>query len=142
VSQNIPRRGFFIQYNNLIVNRKFDMPYKDPEKRKQKAKEYSKKHYETNKTARIAQISIHKKSARQQFFEFKSRLSCVHCGENHPATLDFHHVIRHPSNRKIYELTRNGAYDAAIKEISEKCIVLCSNCHRIHHWEEHKESQA
>ena len=116
------------------------MPYKDPEKRRQKAKEYSKKHYEANKDKCIARIAQNKKASRQQFLEFKSRLSCVHCGENHPATLDFHHVIRHPSNRKIYELTRNGAYDAAIKEIMEKCIVLCSNCHRKHHDEERKRT--
>lgn len=118
------------------------MPYKDPEKRKQKAKEYSKKHYEANKDKCIARIARNKKASRQQFLEFKSRLSCVHCGENHPATLDFHHVVRHPSNRKIYELTRNGAYDAAIKEIIEKCIVLCSNCHRKHHWEDSKKDRA
>ena len=116
------------------------MPYKDPEILKLKHREYSKKHYEANRAKRIAQISGYKKSARQQFLEFKSRLSCVHCGENHPATLDFHHVVRHPSNRKIYELTRNGAYDAAIKEIMEKCIVLCSNCHRKHHDEERKRT--
>jgi hypothetical protein len=142
MSKIIPRRGFFIQYNYLIVNRKFGMPIKDPELRKLKQRQYSKKHYEANKAYYIARSAQNRKAARQQFIEFKSRLSCEKCGENHPATLDFHHVIKHPSNQKVHKLTKNGAYDAAIKEISEKCIVLCSNCHRIHHWEEHKESQA
>lgn len=139
MSQIIPRRGFFIQYNYPIVNRKFGMPYKDPEIRKQKAREYSKRHYEANKSKYLARIISYKKAARQHFAEFKARLSCEKCGENHPATLDFHHVVKHPSNRKINTLTKNGAYDAAIKEIMEKCIVLCSNCHRKHHWEEDKE---
>lgn len=112
------------------------MPYKDPELRKQKAREYSKKHYRANRAQCIARVREKKQIARQNFIEFKSRLSCVKCGQNHPATLDFHHVVRDPSNKKIYELTQNGAYDAAIKEISEKCVVLCNNCHRIHHWEE------
>ena len=116
------------------------MPYKDPEKRKQKAREYSKKHYEANKEKHIARIAQNKKIYRQQFLEFKSRLSCVHCGENHPATLDFHHVVRHSSNRKIYELCKNGAYNKAIKEIMEKCIVLCSNCHRRLHDNERKRT--
>lgn len=118
------------------------MPIKDPELRKIKQRQYSKKHYEANKASCIARIARNKKSSRQQFIEFKSRLSCIKCGENHPAALDFHHVVRDPSNKKIYELTKNGAYDAAIKEILEKCIVLCSNCHRKHHWEEDRKEQA
>lgn len=139
MSKIIPRRGFFIQYNNLIVNWKFGMPIKDPELRKLKQRQYSKKHYEANKEKCIARIAEYKKASRQQFLEFKSRLSCEKCGESHPATLDFHHVLRHPTNKKIYELTKNGAYDAAIQEIMHKCIVLCSNCHRKHHWEEDRK---
>lgn len=112
------------------------MPIKDLAKRKEKQREYSKKHYEANKSACIARISERKKRMRREFNEFKARLSCTKCGENHPAALDFHHVVKDPSNKKIYDLTQNGAYDAAIKEIMEKCIVLCSNCHRKHHFEE------
>ena len=112
------------------------MPIKDLVKRKEKQREYSKRHYEANKTKCIAQNTVAKKKRRQEFIAFKSRLSCEKCGENHPATLDFHHVISHPSNKKIHQLTKNGAYDAAIKEIMDKCIVLCANCHRKHHFEE------
>lgn len=112
------------------------MPYKCPEKRRQKAKEYSSKHYKYNRAQCIARIAEYKKAAKAQFLAFKARLACIHCGENHPATLDFHHVVRDPSNKKIYELTKNGAYAAAIKEITEKCVVLCSNCHRKVHYDE------
>ena len=114
------------------------MPIKDLEKRKEKQREYSKKHYAANRDKQIARNSANKKRLRQEFLAFKSTLSCEKCGENHPATLDFHHVISHPSNKKIHTLTKNSAYDAAIKEIMDKCIVLCSNCHRKHHWEERK----
>ncbi len=114
------------------------MPIKDIALRKQKQREYSKKHYENNKALCISRNAENKRKLRQDFLAFKSRLSCEKCGENHPATLDFHHVISHPSNKKIYQLTKNGAYDAAIKEIMDKCIVLCSNCHRKHHFEERK----
>jgi 5-methylcytosine-specific restriction endonuclease McrA len=117
------------------------MPIKDLVKRKEKHREYSKKHYEANRADCIARNAASKKKLAQDFLAFKSRLSCEKCGENHPATLDFHHVISHPSNKKIYQLTRNGAYDAAIKEIMNKCIVLCSNCHRKHHFDERKTPQ-
>lgn len=112
------------------------MPYKCPIKRKQKAKEYSAEHYKYNRAKIIARVAENKRKAKEQFLEFKSRLSCVQCGQNHPAALDFHHVIRDPSNKKISELTQNNAYAAAIKEITEKCIVLCASCHRIHHYNE------
>lgn len=114
------------------------MPYKDPVKRAESAKKSRKKHYEKNKVAIAARVQERKRNLRMQFAEYKSKLACTKCGENHPATLDFHHVIRHPSNRKINELLKRGAINRAMKEIEEKCIVLCSNCHRIHHWNEAK----
>lgn len=112
------------------------MPIKCPIKRKEKQREYSKKHYEKNKERMIAQIATNKKKMREQWELFKSRLRCVKCGENHPATLDFHHVVKDPLNKKIYKLTCNGAYRQAMEEIQAKCIVLCSNCHRVLHYEE------
>jgi predicted HNH restriction endonuclease len=114
------------------------MPIKDPIKRAEKAKEYRKRHYEKNKIAIAAKVQQRKRNLRKQFAEYKATLSCTHCGQNHPATLDFHHVVRHPSNRKINELLKRGAIERAMKEIEEKCIVLCANCHRIHHWNEAK----
>jgi predicted HNH restriction endonuclease len=114
------------------------MPYKDPVKLAEKAKEYRKRHYERNKVAIAAKVQERKRNLRKKFAEYKATLRCTQCGESHPATLDFHHVIRHPSNRKINSLLKSGAYERAMKEIAEKCIVLCSNCHRKHHWDEQK----
>jgi hypothetical protein len=114
------------------------MPYKDLEVRKAKAKLYSKKHYESNKPAQIERVRLGKIKKRAQWEAYKATLSCANCGENHPATLDFHHLIKDPSNRKISELSQNGAYKIAREEIEAKCIVLCANCHRKHHHEERK----
>lgn len=114
------------------------MPFKCPIKRKEKQREYSKKHYESNKPACFARISATKKRLRYEFAEFKSRLSCTKCGEADPAALDFHHIVKDPTNKKISKLTNNGAYVQAMLEIQTKCIVLCANCHRKHHSEENK----
>ena len=116
------------------------MPYKDPTVRAQKQREYSKKWYEHNKPKQLEMNRKNKAEAKRQYKEFKSRLSCIKCGENHPATLDFHHHTPHPANRKISSLITDGQYTKAIEEIMEKCIVLCSNCHRKHHYEENKKS--
>jgi hypothetical protein len=105
------------------------MPSKDIEKRREANRRHYAKHTERVKAAN----NIYKKSARQKWAEYKATLSCVECGENHPATLDFHHFIRSKDNVKVYRLTANGAYKKALEEI-KKCVVLCSNCHRKHHY--------
>lgn len=99
---------------------------------------WGKAYYEKNKAAYIARSDARKKKGREEFATFKATLACTHCGEDHPATLDFHHVIRKPENRKVHRLIANGQYEAAMREIKEKCVVLCSNCHRKVHWEEKK----
>lgn len=118
------------------------MPFKDPVKRAEKQKEYRKRHYEKNRAAQIARVRRYSEAYKKAFYEFKATLSCVKCGENHPAALDFHHHTPHPSNVKINALLQNKQYTKALQEIQEKCIVLCANCHRIHHWEEHNLRKA
>jgi len=111
------------------------MPYKDPEKRRAKAREYSKRHYAENKAEVIETSRVNKNKARAAWQAYKNTLSCVKCGQNHTATLDFHHIVIDKSNRKINQLTTKGQYAAAREEI-KKCMVLCANCHRIHHHDE------
>lgn len=67
--------------------------------------------------------------------EYKKGLVCVDCGENHPATLDFHHLDPSTKRYRIASaITRATNWDKVLAEI-EKCIVLCSNCHRKRHYE-------
>ena len=112
------------------------MPHKDIVSRRAT----NRRHYERNKAAVIKRNAEFKVTARAKWAEFKATLSCTKCGENHPATLDFHHVVRSPDNVKVYKLTADGAYKKALKEI-KKCVVLCSNCHRKHHYEEAQEKK-
>lgn len=115
------------------------MPYKDPEKRKAKHKEYSRSYYEKNKTKIIARAGLRKKELSKEFAAFKATKHCIKCGESHPATLDFHHVERNRTNKKVYELVSDGHHWPRILEEIAKCVVLCANCHRIHHYEERKK---
>ena len=89
-----------------------------------------------DKTAR----KEYKKRRHAEFMAWKATLSCSVCGENHPATLDFHHHTPHPDNVKINILIMNHRYNFARKEIAEKCTVLCSNCHRKHHWDDRRKA--
>jgi hypothetical protein len=115
------------------------MPYLDKEKRN----ECQRRHYERNKEAIKKKVSAQRKVSKAKWAAFKKTLSCLECGENHPATLDFHHVNPHESDNKVHKLLASGAYLKAREEI-KKCIVLCANCHRKHHYEEfqHKKRVA
>jgi len=112
------------------------MPIKDKEKRNAT----NRASYHRNKEKRQKKNRENKASAKEKWKAFKSTLACVQCGQNHPATLDFHHIERHPSNRKVNKLLTNKAYLQAMEE-TKKCMVLCSNCHRIHHHNERLEKK-
>ena len=116
------------------------MAFKDLKTKKTYQKTYQIAYYQANAT-RLKKANIDRKRiTKEKWVLFKSTLKCTNCGENHPAALDFHHVEKHPDNRHVYNLTANGAYKKAAKEI-EKCIVLCANCHRKVHYEEHKKKK-
>lgn len=63
--------------------------------------------------------------------------ACVDCGGVfHQAAFDFHHVD--PSTKLYNVATRlgRGASIELCKEELDKCVLLCSNCHRVRHYNE------
>lgn len=79
-----------------------------------------------------------RKELRGWYIDYKSHLKCSVCGENHPATLEFHH--KDPAT-KILEI---GTMVSSVPKFSKekildeinKCLVICSNCHKKLHWKE------
>ncbi|NBW11685.1 MAG: hypothetical protein EBR82_27000 [Caulobacteraceae bacterium] len=101
----------------------------------------SRKHYANNKEVVKAKVKEYKLKKREEWEAYKTALICTHCGASHPAIIDFHHINRHdPDKRKVHKLVQNHNYVAAYEEI-KKCLILCANCHRIHHYNERKERQ-
>jgi len=113
------------------------MPYKDESVRKSKHKVYSHEHYLKNKDKQIKANSEYKKKRRQEWHAFKCTLKCTKCGFSHPAAMDFHHEDPNLKEGNIHRYIANGQFKKAEEEL-KKCIVLCANCHRIHHYEERK----
>ena len=112
------------------------MPYKDKEKQKERNREYQKKHYQGKKKYYITRAKERREKIKTKFDEYKKKLKCEICGENHIATLDFHH--KNPSEKEISlskVTTQTWGWDRIKSEI-DKCIVLCSNCHRKLHFDE------
>jgi len=120
---------FCTSLSNLI-----HMPKGDYQKR-------GKKCYEKNSASYIARVRANNDRLKKEWHDFKCTLACAHCGAAHPAIIDFHHTNRHdPHKQHVNTLIKNKRFTAAYKEVKEKCIVLCANCHRIHHYNEQKNT--
>ncbi len=118
------------------------MPFKDEKVRKAKQREYSRRWYLSNKEATHESVAKRKRRLRGEWFEYKAKQKCSKCGFAHPAAIDFHHVVKQHKRSVNYLAAKLHNIPAAIREAEEKCIPLCSNCHRILHWQEHEGIKA
>lgn len=83
---------------------------------------------------KLLDIAQKQKSRNAIFIEQNKQCGCAKCGEKRHYVLDFHHIDPSQKNNTINNL-RTCSLETLQKEI-EKCIVLCSNCHReFHHFE-------
>lgn len=103
-----------------------DWVKKNPEK----VAAYKRKYYLANAEKIKAASKKFSQELAVWFREYKATLSCIKCGESHPATLDFHH--RDPNEKEIgvAQYMRKGWGKNRIMEEVAKCDVLCANCHR------------
>ena len=111
------------------------MPYKDPEVKKAYHKLQSRKYYEKNKEKVLATTAQTSKRGKERWDLYKSSLHCARCPETHIATLDFHHIDPTEKEYEVSHLVSSRMFTKAYKEV-KKCIVLCANCHRKHHYDE------
>lgn len=96
-----------------------------------------KQRYQTD-IIRKEQVLERAKTTKERNVEYinnkKSSYGCAKCGEKRYYVLDFHHKDPLQKKDNINNL-RGCSYETIDKEI-DKCIVLCSNCHReFHHLE-------
>ena len=110
------------------------MSYADPLVKKVRQKELNRIHYLNNKEVYIQRALNRKTEIRKWFKEYKSKLACDVCGENHPACMDFHHINPKEKDTDVCRMVNRGyAIDRIIREI-DRCQVLCSNCHKKKHY--------
>lgn len=74
---------------------------------------------------------------RRRIFDFLCNNPCSSCGETDPLVLEFDHL----SDKKtdISKLIRSTCSWRQLKVELDKCVVLCSNCHRR---KTHKEARS
>jgi hypothetical protein len=77
---------------------------------------------------------------------FKTKLGdkCQKCGEDRKHVLEFHHIDPSKKEDDIPTMLRYyGFGKSSIKQVEEevdKCILLCSNCHRDFHYLERTDN--
>lgn len=105
------------------------MPFKDKEYRLKYRREW----YSKNKESEIAHVRRRKLEIKKWFKNYKKTLFCKKCGENHPATIEFHHKFKN-KDRNVSIMVNDGCSKNNVLNEIKKCEVLCSNCHRKLHW--------
>lgn len=74
---------------------------------------------------------------KEKIIKYKEEHPCQKCGCNKHYLIDFHHI---DPKQKDYTISTNthAKFETLLKEI-EKCISLCSNCHREFHYLEREQ---
>ena len=117
------------------------MSYKDPDVKKKKQKCFSAKHYAENKDKYKENQKRNKTRALDYIQSVKEKSRCQLCGNSNPIVMEFHH--RNPDEKKmaISNMAKNRYSNENIQKEMDKCDILCSNCHRIHHHQERLEAK-
>ena len=110
--------------------------------RKARRHEYDKKWYQLHKDRLRKKRKQHVAELRLWREQYKSKLQCMHCGEDHPACLQFHHRDRKEKSFNIGGPIGQWRYLTlkGLEEEISKCDILCGNCHAKFHWEERQQS--
>ena len=103
------------------------------EKWKEYQRNYHRMWHQRHREKRLARIYERKAAIYEYVQNMKSQLRCVDCGEQHPATLQFHHLNSEDKVFNISSAACRGTSLDRIKKEMQKCIVLCANCHAIRH---------
>ena len=72
--------------------------------------------------------------------ELKSKCKCAKCGDSRGYVLDYHHINPKEKETTIARMTSNNYELNKVYNEIEKCVVLCSNCHREFHYLNNKNS--
>lgn len=73
-----------------------------------------------------------RKEIREWVAEYKAETGCSRCGETDPRCLVFHH-LSDEKDGTVGQMISDGRPREEIEDEIERCVVLCSNCHRKEH---------
>lgn len=93
------------------------------------ARAHHRSNYSTKYAAKYsARNNKRRQDATMKLQEYKQQLACKVCGETEPVCLEFHHLD--PATKDL-AISQMMSYTwERIQEEIQKCVCLCSNCHR------------
>ncbi len=102
------------------------MSYKDPsDQRAAQRRSYSR-----NKDTISSREKLRRIAWKEWYQEFMAGKSCTFCSESALECLDWHHIDPSTKTAQISYMVRAHRSKTKILEEMDKCVLVCSNCHR------------
>jgi hypothetical protein len=97
-----------------------------------KGAEYTKRYTQSPKGQAMKRLQYQRRAAEnKRIIADAKSVPCVDCrGSFPPCCMDFHHIA---GNKRFSVGKSVQRTSATLRKEIEKCIVICSNCHRIRH---------
>jgi hypothetical protein len=105
----------------------------------EKLRGYRRKWYDNNKEHAKGKVVERRDELKRWLLQLKSTFSCSVCGEGDIDCLDFHHLDKTAKDINVAQVIEYGWSKERILQEMDKCICLCSNCHRKLHAKERRE---
>jgi len=91
--------------------------------------------YHANRSDEVKRRKLEKQNSRRKDIltkvrEYKGELGCKCCDEKEPICLEFHHTNPNEKDFNVADALKSGLSFTGIIREAEKCIVVCSNCHK------------
>ena len=93
-------------------------------------KETRKRSYDANKEYYLTKNNKKRKENSEWYNDYKKGKKCIFCGESEPICLDFHHLKEEDKEIEVSKMKFSTYSLSKIKDEIDKCVILCSNCHR------------
>jgi len=93
--------------------------------------------YEENKDEHKNKVRKRKQKLLSWYKGLKDDWECVECGDERKPVLQFHHTKENEYDKSPRKMAGEGYGKETIKSELSKGDVLCANCHRIKHAEDH-----
>ena len=104
-------------------------------------REYSSEWYKKNRDKTIAKTKRNSERILAWLRDYKTTHGCSKCSYNtHAVALDFHHVDESRKEFPLNAAQRRRYGMERIKKEVDKCIILCANCHRVHHYTKEEDT--
>ena len=108
------------------------MPYKDPEVRRAKQREYAQAHYLANKDTYKERAKENKKRYKERNYEYVNQIKadpCTDCNKTYPLSkMHFDHLEDNKLDN-IADMVKTGYSIETIQAEINKCELVCIYCH-------------